>query len=298
MPTMNKLLADSAIDTLRMIPFLLVVYALVEWIEYRYGESIQLKMRDAASAGPLVGALFGCIPQCGFSVLASAMYCRRFLTIGTLLAVYLSTSDEAIPVILAQPDKISTVVPLLVAKVIISLIGGYGADLLLKSRVEPHTHVHEDDHDCEDLLHQTGCCEHDISDGGRRRQMIIHPIVHTAKVAAFVFAVTFGISYGIWKLGEANLSIILLQRSALQPVITAFVGLIPNCAASVAITQVFLKGHIGFGSAISGLCASGGLGILVLLKENHNLRDTARVLGLLLGISIAAGMIVRYTFGW
>ena len=295
---MNKLLTDALIDTLRMIPFLLVIYALVGWIEHRYGESIQLKLRDAAKAGPLVGSLFGCVPQCGFSVLASAMYCRRFLTIGTLLAVYLSTSDEAIPVILSQPNKIGTVVPLVLTKVIIALVGGYGADMFLRTRVTPHTHVHNDDHDCEDLLHQTGCCEHNIPDGKRKWQLIVHPLIHTAKVSIFVFAVTFAINYGIWRLGEANLSRLLLQHSPLQPVLTAFVGLIPNCAASVAITQAFLKDQIGFGSAISGLCASGGLGILVLLKENHNLRDTARVLGLLLGISIAAGMIVQYVGGW
>jgi hypothetical protein len=142
-----------------------------------------------------------------------------------------------------------------------------------------------------------GCCEHHVIGEDRKRGMLIHPLVHTAKVFVFILAVSLAINALIYRVGEHNLARVLLAHSPLQPVITALVGLIPNCAASVAITQVFLKGGISYGSAIAGLSASGGLGLLVLMKENHNPRDTARILGLLLGISIAVGIVIQYVYG-
>lgn len=291
---MTNILTEALIDTLKMAPFLFVIYCLVAWIEQKYGNSIQDRIRYAAKAGPLIGSLFGSVPQCGFSVLASAMYTRRLITIGTLLAVFLSTSDEAIPVILAQPDKIKLIIPLLLTKIVIGILGGYGVDFALRSYLRPHA---DEAHDHEAEINSRGCCEHDIIHSDKRLQLLIHPLVHTAKICAFLFVVTAALNYGMAALGPDNLKNLLLQNSMLQPVVTAFFGLIPNCAASVAITDVFLKGGISFGSAISGLCASGGLGILVLFKENSNLRDTIRVIGLLLCVSIIAGIVIQ-SIGW
>ncbi|MCL5105730.1 MAG: arsenic efflux protein [Armatimonadetes bacterium] len=290
---MKQILADALVDSARMIPFLLVIYVLVEWIENRFGRSIQERIKKAAKAGPFLGAVFGSVPQCGFSVLAAAMYTRRMVTVGTLLAVFLATSDEAVPVILAQPDKAGLVLPLLLSKVVIGAVAGYVVDFALGSYAKPAAGGLPTD----DAIDSTGCCEHNISRQDTRRQLVIHPLVHTAKVYAFVFLVSVALNYIIYRIGPHNLGKVFLQHSILQPVLTALVGLIPNCAASVAITQVFLKGGISFGSAIAGLSASGGLGILVLLKENHNTKDTIRVLGLLLGISIAVGIIVQYAVG-
>lgn len=291
---MNELIKEALIDSAKMIPFLLVIYYLVEWIEDRFGHSIQESIQNSAKAGPAAGAIFGCVPQCGFSVLASAMYTRRFITIGTLLAVYLSTSDEAVPVILAQPEKARLVLPLLLTKLVIGILGGYIVDIALqsykrKSLIVPAIPSGE--------IHEKGCCEHKLSGDDKNRQIFLHPLIHTAKVFFFVFLVTLGINFLIWHIGKDNLSTVLLQHSVFQPVITAIIGLIPNCAASVAITEVFLKGGISFGSAISGLCASGGLGMLVLLKENGNTKDTMRVLGLLLFISIVVGIIIQSVYG-
>lgn len=281
---------DALIDSAKMIPFLLFVYGVVEWLEYRYGASIRSKIQRAAKAGPVVGALFGCVPQCGFSVIASAMYTRRIITVGTLLAVFLSTSDEAVPVILAQPSKLHIIIPLLCTKLVIAVIAGYAVDLALRSYRKK---IVASDPEELDEIHERGCCEHHVGGEGPGRELFLHPIIHTAKVFVFVFLVSLALGF----IGEERLARMLLQHSPLQPVLTALVGLIPNCAASVAITQVFLKGGISYGSAISGLCASGGLGVLVLLKENHNVRDTARVLGLLLGISVAVGIVIQYVYG-
>lgn len=291
---MRALFIDALVDSAKMIPFLLFVYCVVGWLEFQYGMSIRYRIQRAAKAGPALGAAFGCVPQCGFSVLASAMYARKIITIGTLLAVYLSTSDEAIPVILAQPSKLGLIVPLICAKVVIAVIAGYTIDLLFKSYRKSVT---ISDPDAMKEIKERGCCEHDVTGGEKWRELLIHPVKHTMKVFVFVFIVTLAINYMMQTIGERNLARLLLQHSLFQPVLTAVIGLIPNCAASVAITQVFLKGGISFGSAIAGLCASGGLGMLVLLRENHNLRDTVRVIGLLLSISITAGIIIQYLYG-
>lgn len=291
---MKTVFFDALIDSVKMIPFLLFVYYVVEWLEYQYGLAIRARIQRNAKAGPLAGAVFGCVPQCGFSVLASAMYTRGFVTIGTLLAVYLSTSDEAIPVVLAQPKKLWVIVPLVCTKVVIALIGGYSTDIAFRSYRKGVTVS-----DPEGLkeIAGDGCCEHHVVGEDSKRQLLLHPLVHTVKVFFFVFLVSLGINCLMFKVGAHNLGRLFLQHSPLQPVLTALVGLIPNCAASVAITQVFLKGGISYGSAVAGLCASGGLGLLVLLKENHNPRDTARVLGLLLGFSVAAGIAIQYLYG-
>lgn len=299
MNELKELVLHSLEETLKMVPLLLLIYVAVEWIEHKYGEAIQYRLRNASKAGPLAGAVFGCVPQCGFSVLAGAMYSRRFITTGTLLAVLLSTSDEAIPVILAQPGSAVLVVPLLLTKVVVGLLGGYAVDFAMRRRTVKTECVHEHDEHCEhshkQIIHERGCCEHDIPDGTHKWQFLVHPLVHTAKVFAFLFAVTLSLNYGIDRIGEENLEDLLLQGSVFQPIVTALVGLIPNCASSVAITEVYLMGHISYGSAIAGLCASGGLGILVLFKENRSLLDTMRILGLLLGISILVGIVLQYT---
>lgn len=292
-PGLHKTLLDALVDSAKMIPFLLFIYFVVGWLEYQYGAAIRAKIQRAAKSGPFLGSVFGCIPQCGFSVLASAMYTRRFITIGTLLAVYLSTSDEAIPVIMSQPKSLHWMIPLICTKVLIAILAGYGVDIALRSYAKPIAPI--DQEELEDLP-EHGCCEHHVAGESRLGELVVHPLVHTAKVFLFVLLVTLGINY-LGYVYKDQLKQLLLPHSPLQPVLTAFVGLIPNCAASVAITEVFIKGGISYGSAVSGLCASGGLGLLVLLKENHNPRDTVRVLALLVGISIAAGIVIQYVYG-
>lgn len=291
---MNELVLDALKDSAMMIPFLLVIYFVVGWLEYYYGSVIRERIQRAAKAGPLLGAFFGSIPQCGFSVLGSALYARRLITTGTLLAVFLSTSDEAIPVILAQPSQAHFVLPLIGMKIVIAVLGGYGVDLAMRSYGRRPT---ESDPKEADDIHEHGCCEHHVEGRDARRELLMHPITHTAKVFLFVFVVTLAINYLIFAVGEKNLGNALLFRSPLQPVIAAMIGLIPNCAASVAIAEMFLKGGLTYGAAIAGLSSSAGVGLLVLLKENHDARDTIKVLALLLGISIAAGLIIQYTYG-
>ncbi|PKM46388.1 MAG: hypothetical protein CVV03_05560 [Firmicutes bacterium HGW-Firmicutes-8] len=294
---------EPLIDTVKMIPLLLLIYIGIEFIEYKFGSKVRAKVKNAGKAGPVLGAAFGSIPQCGFSVISTALYTQKLITMGTLMAVYISTSDEAVPIILAHPQKAGIIIPLITVKVIIALLAGYSIDYLFhrtgRSVTESEIAASRDESGQEqhNLIKDAGCCGHDLAlEKPDYKVMIIHPVIHTFKVAVFIFAASVMISL-VFKTGGETLGSLFGRHSALQPIVTALVGLIPNCAASVGITQVFLKGGISFGSAVAGLSASAGLGMLVLFKENRNLKDTLRIIGILYGISVTAGLAIQYFYG-
>jgi hypothetical protein len=289
---MIEVLQDALKDSIAMIPWLLGIYFLLELVEWKLERWIKRLITFSRLSGPLVGALLGCLPQCGFSAIAAVLYAQRFISLGTLLAVFLSTSDEAIPVILAQPEKIGFILPILGAKIVIAVLAGYLIDLIWKK--EP-AHIHtEEECVCETAALDDHCCGKPHADlSPKKLSFYLIPLRHTAEVFFFILAVCIGINLVIFKVGEANLGQVFLGSTVFQPLIAALIGLIPNCAASVAITEVFLKGGITFGSAIAGLSASAGIGMLVLLKENKDRMDTLRVVGLLVGISFLAGLILN-----
>lgn len=293
---MKELCLDALRDSVAMIPFLFAIYFLVEFFERRFSEAIKHDLQKVTKAGPAIGALFGIVPQCGFSVVASALYARRLITKGTLLAVFLTTSDEAVPVLLAQPDKSGVVIRILITKLLIGLVFGYLIDLFIGVFRRPQS-ADESAHGHSGEIHDAGCCQHDLTGKVSKWQWLMHPAIHTAKIFVFILAVTLGINFMIAWVGQENLGKFLLKQSLLQPFLSALVGLIPNCAASVAITQVFLKGGLSYGAAIAGLCSSAGLGILVLFKENHDRADTIRILLLLLGISTGVGIAIQFFYG-
>jgi hypothetical protein len=296
---------EALIDSAKMIPLLLIIYVGIELVEYKYANKIREAVQKAGAAGPAVGALTGSFPQCGISVVASALYTQRLATIGTLLAVYLSTSDEAIPVILSQPDSTRIIVPLIITKIIIALIGGYAVDFAFrKSNKETLAHIKayaegsdSKQHNHEKILDEKACCGHSASPSSvefNPREIILHPIIHTAKVFIFIFIVSFAINFAIVQMGEEAFAKLFLRDSIFQPFLVALFGLIPNCASSVAITTLYLKGAITYGSVIAGLCTSGGLGLLVLFKEEKDKKHVLRILLLLFGISVSAGYIIQY----
>ena len=299
---------DALVDSLKMVPLLLVIYIGIELVEYKFGEKIREKVQRAGKAGPLIGAAAGSLPQCGFSVVATVLYTERLATIGTLLAVYLATSDEAIPVILAQPGRAAIIIPLILTKVVIALLVGYFADLVYKkSNAKTLSHIRayargEDaaaHHHEEAVVRQEACCGHKTEADAPKfdaKEIILHPIIHTLKIFFFIFAVTFLLGALIYWLGDDTVIKLFSGHKFLQPIFAALVGLIPNCAASVALTELFLKGVITYGAAIAGLCASGGLGVLVLLREEKEKKSMLRVLGWLFLASITAGYIIQYLF--
>lgn len=290
---MTAVLLDALKDTLAMMPWLLGIYIALEFLENKSESFIGEKISHRLGAAPLLGALFGCMPQCGFSVIAATLYTRRCISMGTLLAVLLSTSDEAVPVILAQHDKASLVLWLLLTKVILATIAGYAIDLIFKKDASKGTHSPHDPVIPEGGHRHCDCHAHGL-DIPRWKTFFLFPLKHTLKVSLFIFGVSLAIGLMVSNFGEAGLKQLFLAGTFFQPLITTVVGLIPNCAASVAITEIYLKGGITFGSAIAGLSASGGLGILVLLKENPDRKETALIIGLLAGISLFAGFILNF----
>jgi len=298
---MIEIIQDALIDTLKMVPLLLVIYVAIEIIEYKYSAKLEEKVEKAGRAGPAIGAFVGAFPQCGFSVISSALYTQKLLTIGTLLAVYLSTSDEAIPILLSQPEKAAVVLPLILTKIGLALFAGYLIDLLYRrSNKKVLSHIDKfDHHEChhEHKIDEAACCGHELGEQINAKDIIIHPLVHTAKISFFIFITTFALNYAFFKIGDNNIPRLFLGHSIFQPVVAALVGLIPNCAASVAITEMYLKGAISYGSTIAGLSAGAGLGLLVLFRENKNLKNTLIILGLLLFFSITAGILIQYVYG-
>lgn len=280
-------LIDALKDSLNMLPFLIVIFFVIEFCENFYSDKISEFSKATKKAGPLLGSLIASFPQCGFSVIASTLYTKNIVTKGTLLAVYLATSDEAIPVIIADPSKMSLVLPILGVKIFIAIIAGYLIDLFL-SRKEPSG--------TDFSIEEKGCCNHNIQ-AKSKKDLILHPIMHTLHVFLFILVITISINYFVHAIGgEENLGQYFIANSFWQPVITGLVGLIPNCAVSIAMTLLYLKGAIGFGAVISGLCSSAGLGLLVLLRKNESIKDTIQIILLLLFISIISGIIIQAVY--
>ena len=302
-------LADSATDALAdsaaMIPLLLIIYIGIEIIEYKYGNKIRESIQKAGAAGPAIGAFSGSFPQCGVSVVTTCLYTQRLVTIGTLLAVYLSTSDEAIPIILSQPEKASILIPLIATKVIIAIVAGYSIDVVFrKSNEKTLAHIEafssgidDKSHHHETVAEEKGCCGHDISSSAKKfdpQQIILHPVIHTAKVFAFIFGVSLLINLAFSGMGDDTIAGLFSSHTFFQPFLAALIGLIPNCAASVVITELYLKGGITYGAVIPGLCASGGLGLLVLFREEKERENVYLVVALLFSISVFAGLVIQY----
>ena len=272
---------DAICDSVHLLPFLFIVFLVIELLEFYYADRINSLLKKSGKSGIFVGSLAAIIPQCGFSVIASSLYSKRIITRGCLIAVYLATSDETIPILLATPAKAYLIVPIVGVKLVIGLLAGYLIDF-----IRPQAVVKNDDFSF-DMIEEEGCCKHDI-EHGHKREIIIHPIVHTANVFGFILVITLILNYCLESVSITNL---LQSEKFIQPVIAAFIGLIPNCAISIGVTMMLIKGSITFGAAISALLSNAGLGLLVLLK-NNDFKDTMKIIGFLLVISIVSGLLL------
>jgi len=308
---MQEALLEALYDSLKMIPLLFAVYFLIELWEFKFNRKMRDKILSPGKTGPLLGALIGSIPQCGFSVITTALYARRIVSMGTLVAVYLATSDEAIPIIMSQPSRIRVIIPLVLTKICLAIMAGFLVDSFFRSRTGPvpggavgspsdagkdgaAPAVEPKKGSCEDV----GCCGHAVAPGAKQEKpwklILLHPVGHTAKIFLFILVTSMLINFAFYKLGEERLARLFMKDSVFQPVLAGIVGLIPNCSASVAITQLYLKGAISFGSTISGLSTGAGLGLLVLFKENKDIRNSFLIMGLLLLVGISAGIAIQY----
>ena len=265
------------IDCLRMLPFLFAAFLLIEALEHYSGRLITKVMQKIGRAGPIVGAAVGCVPQCGFSVMAANLYAGGVISVGTLLAVFLATSDEAV---LGNPGRAGEVGMLLGAKVLIAVIGGYAADLFLKERLSSEK-------SCGNLCDHCGC--HEAHAG-----ILMPAWRHTFRLFAYLFIFTWILNLVIEVFGIEGLSRALLGDSVFQPVIAALIGLIPNCGASVILTQLYLSGAISFASVVAGLCTGAGAGLIVLFKVNRNRIENIKIMIVLYFMAVVAGLLLQF----
>ena len=275
------IILDTLLDSVKMLPFLFGAYLLIEFLEHKASDKLQNALSKSGNHGIVVGAILGTVPQCGFSVAAANLYSGKVITLGTLIAVFISTSDEAIPVLLSSPGNAGVLLKLIIAKIVIALIAGFLVDFVLKAR-----HVQENEPELQDhnvLCHHCGC-EHGI---------IRSAIKHTVSIFLFILLVSFVLNGLITWIGQDTISKVLLTDSVFQPFIAALIGLIPNCAASVMLVQLFLAGSLSFGSVVAGLCTGAGIGLAGLFRANRNWKKNLLILLLLYGIGSISGLMIH-----
>ena len=273
---------DTIKDTLTLIPFLFLTYVAMEWLERRTEEQSVDLLARIGKFGHVAGAGIGLIPQCGFSAAAASLYSGGVITAGTLLAVFLSTSDEMLPIFLSSSVGAGTIGKILAAKFVIALISGIAVDLiagLVHHRSETK-HIH-------DLCEREHCgCEDE--EGG-----ILHSaLIHTLKITGFIFVISLILSLLMEFVGEGVMASFMTDAPVAGTIVTAVIGLIPNCAASVVIAQMYLEGLLTCGQLMAGLLVGAGVGLLVLVRTNNKTSENARVIGVLLALGIAWGILI------
>ena len=276
-------LLDTVKDTVTLIPFLFITYLVMEWLERRTEEQSVALLSRIGRFGPLVGSAAGIIPQCGFSAAAASLYSGGVISIGTILAVFLSTSDEMVPIFISSAVSPSTIGRILAAKFVIALITGMTADItvrLIHYTFRTHKHIH-------DLCEQDNCgCEDE--EGG-----ILHSaLVHTAKITGFIFIISLMISLLVGFIGDRTIAAFLTGIPVIGVLLAGLIGLIPNCAASVVITQLYLEGLLTAGQMMTGLLVGAGVGILVLARTNRHRGENIKVIAALYLSGVVWGILI------
>lgn len=275
---MLDILIHTLKETLNIIPFLFVAFVIIEYIEHKMTEKNEQILKKAGKLGPVFGGLLGLIPQCGFGVVATNLYITRIISLGSLISIYLSTSDEMLLILIAEKAPLTLIISILLFKLIIGIVSGYIIDLLLRKK-------HQDKH-----IHEL--CEHDDCHC-EEKGIIKSSIIHTLKTSLFILISLFIVNFIFHNYGEAYLSKILLKNPIISPFISSLIALIPSCGSSVILTETYLLEHIAFGTLISGLLTNSGIAIMLLFKNNKNLKENITILLTIYGIGVISGIIIN-----
>ncbi len=328
-------LLDALLDSLKLIPFLFLAYVLIEFLETVVSKKINNSFFKGKCA-PLIGASFGMVPQCGFSVVATDLYSQKKITVGTLIAIFIATSDEAIPILLGNLNSSKNVyilLSLILAKFVIGVVFGYAIDMSLnifyKNKLikaadsknstsadnhqgKEHLHDHnsnldatcnisktaqsiiQDNHNLQTVTIHKGCCGHDIEEDHVHpaKQYVLHPLIHTLKVFAYILLVNIVFSACVFYLGEERILNFLLTSSYFAPLLACIIGLIPNCASSVILTNLLVIGGLSFSACLAGLIVNAGIAYLVLFKQNKNLKANLAIISTMFVIATVSGYIL------
>ena len=279
---MYDIILDTLMDGIRLLPFLFVTYLVMEYIEHKMSAGARRVVQTSGKFGPLIGSIAGIFPQCGFSAAAASLYAGRVITRGTLIAIFLSTSDEMLPVFISRQVPVRVILSVLGMKVVIGMAAGFLVDLLfsvVKKQPEQEMDIHH-------------MCEHDhchCEDG-----ILKSALVHTAQIFFFIILVSFILNLVIDGVGEESLTEIILNQPLIGSLLSGAVGLIPNCAASVVITQLYLDGAMSLGAMMSGLLVGAGVGLIVLFRTTDSLKENLTMTGMLYVIGVVAGIGIDF----
>ncbi|MCI7093762.1 MAG: arsenic efflux protein [Lachnospiraceae bacterium] len=271
---------DGTLDTLKLIPFLFITYLVMEWVEHRTSDHTKTAIRKAGRLGPLVGGILGVIPQCGFSAAAASLYAGKVITAGTLIAVFLSTSDEMLPILLSERAGIGFIAKVLIVKALYGVIAGFLVDFLFRKLNERRIGVG---------IHGICTQEHCHCEKG----IVRSALKHTVSITFFILLISIALNILLSIVGTENLSNLVLNRPVIGEVLAGLIGLIPNCAASIALTQLYLEGVMSAGAMVSGLMVGAGVGLLVLFHTNRHTRQNIQLTILLYILGVAGGLIVQ-----
>lgn len=285
---MIDIIIDTLVDALKLLPFLFVTYLIMEYIEHKTSEKTKTIIKKSGKFGPFLGSLLGIFPQCGFSAAAANLYAGKVITLGTLIAIFLSTSDEMIPVLISEAAPLTLILQILAIKLLIGMVAGFGIDLIGRMITRKQTEKEEVEEKIGNICEHEHChCEEGI---------LKSSIKHTLHIFFFIIIISFAINIIIYLIGEENLSNLILNMPIVGPMIAGIVGLIPNCAGSVILTQLYLGQVISFGSMIGGLLVGSGIGILILFRVNKNVKENIKILSLLYVIGVIYGILIDLIF--
>ena len=276
---MKDILLDTLIDSLKLLPFLFLTFLIIEFLERKLTKKSEKIIKNSGKFGPVIGSTLGIIPQCGFGVVATNLYITKIISLGTLFAVYLSTSDEMLPVFIANKAPFSLIAKVLLIKYIVGIIYGFIIDYFFNKKKQQKIKIHE-------------LCEHDHchceEDG-----IFSSTITHTLKTLAFIFLITFVLNTLFHYFGEPLLAKIFMKDSIFAPFVASLIGLIPNCGASVMITELYLNGAFSFASLVAGLLTGSGISLIVLFKSNKNLKENLFIVSTLYLLGVITGIIIE-----
>lgn len=273
---MQEIILDTIFDCLKILPFLFIAFLIIEFFEHKLSHKTEITIKKAGKFGPLIGSILGALPQCGFSVLATNLYITRIISLGTLIAIYLSTSDEMLPILIAEKAPLNNILLLVIIKIIIGLICGFFIDLIVRKE-EPKEHFEICKHDHCD-------CEHGI---------ILSSIKHTLKTLIFIFIITFVLNAAFHYIGENNIKHIFDKTNFFTPFIAGLIGLIPNCGSSIILTELYISDILPLSSALAGLLANSGVALLILFKSNPDIKENIKIISILYLISVITGLLLK-----
>lgn len=279
--SMADVALDALLDSLKVFGIAFFLYLILSFLE----EKISRLLTKHHTISPMIGAGCGMIPQCGISVVASDLYRKEHITAGTLLAIFFACSDEALPILFSDVEGLKVVLPLLLIKFIFGFILGYAVDYVLKKKASKEP-IEEEVH--------VGCCGHEIDNEEAHawHKHLLHPLIHSLKIWVYVFSVNLLFGFLIYSIGEDNIMNFLKGNAALAPLLAGLIGLIPNCASSVVITQLYLLEGLSFGALVTGLCVNAGLGLIYLLKFKEGRRSVFKMMGVLVIYSLVIGYLI------